>query len=113
MAFVVAYNPPSVFNDTKVTLSGIKGAVLIGAGISMMIYLVNLFVRLCISSFHLARDAREGVGSIQIQSVLGRTWPAKGQIGGPDWPNRRYRAAKQFGRGRHQHEKPSGDLLRP
>jgi hypothetical protein len=61
----------------------------------------------------LARDAREGVGSIQIQSVLGRTWPAKGQIGGPDWPNRRYRAAKQFGRGRHQHEKPSGDLLRP
>jgi hypothetical protein len=59
IGFVVAYNPPLVFNDTKVTLSGIKGAVLIGAGISMMIYLINLFVRLCISSFHLARDARE------------------------------------------------------
>lgn len=59
IAFAVAYNPPSVFNDTKVTLSGIKGAVLIGAGISMMIYLINLFVRLCVSSFHLARDARE------------------------------------------------------
>jgi hypothetical protein len=55
----VAYNPPSVFNDTKVSLSGIKGAVLIGAAISMMIYLINLYVRLCISSFHLARDARE------------------------------------------------------
>lgn len=59
IGFVVAYNPPLVFNDTKVTLSGIKGAVLIGAGISMMICLINLFVRLCISSFHLARDARE------------------------------------------------------
>ena len=59
IAFVVAYNPPSVLSYTTVTLSGIKGAVLIGAGISMMIYLINLFVRLCVSSFHLARDARE------------------------------------------------------
>ena len=59
LALVVAYQPPAVLKATEVSLPGIKGAVLIAAAISSILYLVNLFVKLCISCFHLARDASE------------------------------------------------------
>ncbi len=55
----IVYQPPALFHETKATLGGLKGALLIAAGISMFIYLINLFVKMATSSYHLARDARE------------------------------------------------------
>jgi hypothetical protein len=56
---LVAYRPPEIFSDPKHVLGGIKGALLIAAGVSMIIYLINLLVKMCTSAYHLARDARE------------------------------------------------------
>jgi hypothetical protein len=55
----VLYFPPLLFNETTATLRGFKGAVTLAAGISMFIYIINVFVKLSTSSYHLARDARE------------------------------------------------------
>lgn len=51
--------PPESLQKDEVTLSGMKGALIATAAISMLIYLTHLFVRVAVSSFHLARDARE------------------------------------------------------
>jgi hypothetical protein len=56
---LMVYQPPTLFNETKVTFGGVKGALLIAARISLFIYLINLFVKMGTSSYHLARDARE------------------------------------------------------
>ena len=53
------YQPPELFKDPTFTLSGFKGAIVVTAAISVVIYLTNLFVKLATSSFHLASDARE------------------------------------------------------
>jgi len=53
------YEPPDVFLGDKFTLSGIKGAILVAAGISGFLYFINLVVKVATSSYHLARDARE------------------------------------------------------
>lgn len=53
------YNPPALLNSAAFTLSGFKGAVALGAGVSMLIYLINILARMWTSSLHLARDARE------------------------------------------------------
>ena len=59
MAYHLVYSPPALLNDKEFTLGGFKGAVILTAGLSVVIYLLNLFVRLATSSFHLASDARE------------------------------------------------------
>jgi hypothetical protein len=41
------------------TLGGLRGTILVAAGVSAFLYLMNLFVKLATSSYHLARDARE------------------------------------------------------
>jgi len=53
------YTPPNILKADAVTLSGLKGAVVIGAAISMVIYLINLLAKLATSAYHLSRDARE------------------------------------------------------
>jgi Ca2+/H+ antiporter len=58
-AIVVVYQPPKLFNDAAPTLGGIKGALLLAAAVSMIIYLINLFVKMTMSAYHLALDARE------------------------------------------------------
>ena len=55
----LVYQPPSLFSETKPSLGGIKGAILIAAVVSMIVYLINVFVKLAISSYHLSRDAAE------------------------------------------------------
>jgi hypothetical protein len=56
---LLVYRPPALFLESSATLGGIKGTLLIGAGISMVIYVINLFVKMSTSSYHLARDAKE------------------------------------------------------
>jgi hypothetical protein len=56
---VLVYQPPAFLNSEKFTLGGVKGAILIAGGISAFLYLMNLFVKVATSSYHLARDARE------------------------------------------------------
>lgn len=56
---LIVYSPPGLLTDEKAVLGGIKGAIFIGAALSMVIYGINLLFKLSISSFHLARDARE------------------------------------------------------
>ncbi len=56
---ILVYEPPAILNSDKFTLGGFKGAILIAAGISAFLYLMNLFVKVATSSYHLARDARE------------------------------------------------------
>lgn len=58
-AWDFVYNPPALLNSDKFTLAGFKGALIMAAGISMGVYLINLFAKLMISAFHLSRDARE------------------------------------------------------
>jgi hypothetical protein len=55
----IAYKPPAILTEPVSAFGGVKGALLLGAGVSMIIYLINLFVRMSTSSYHLARDARE------------------------------------------------------
>ena len=56
---VLVYQPPDIFKEDKFTLSGIKGAILVAAGVAGFLYLINLVVKVVTSSYHLARDARE------------------------------------------------------
>ncbi|MEP7364847.1 MAG: DUF6161 domain-containing protein, partial [Acidobacteriota bacterium] len=53
------YWPPDTWKDSGISLVGVKGAIVLTVGLSLAAYLINLFVRLAVSSFHLARDARE------------------------------------------------------
>jgi hypothetical protein len=53
------YRPPDLLKDPNFSFSGFKGALLIGAAVSMAVFLINLLSRLATSAFHLARDARE------------------------------------------------------
>jgi hypothetical protein len=55
----LVYQPPDLFKSENFTLGGVKGALLVAAAVSAMLYLANLLVKLATSSFHLARDARE------------------------------------------------------
>jgi hypothetical protein len=56
---VLVYQPPDIFKEDKFTLSGIKGAILVAAGVAGFLYLINLVVKVVTSSYHLAPDARE------------------------------------------------------
>lgn len=53
------YYPPDLLTKTSDQFGYIKGALLVGGGLSTLIYLLNLFVRLSTSALHLSRDARE------------------------------------------------------
>jgi hypothetical protein len=53
------YKPPEIWNSASFTLSGVKGALLIGAAISAILYILNLVIKIATSSYHLSRDARE------------------------------------------------------
>jgi hypothetical protein len=55
----VLYNPPEILNLKEITLAGTKGAVMLAAALSGMIYMIHLCVRFAVSAFHLARDAKE------------------------------------------------------
>ena len=51
--------PPAGLTDTSSTYGYVKAALLVGAVISTIVYLINLFVRLSTSALRLSRDARE------------------------------------------------------
>jgi hypothetical protein len=61
LAFAIAfvYHPPELLSADRFTLSGFKGTIIIGAAISIVIYLINLTTKLATSAYHLSRDARE------------------------------------------------------
>jgi hypothetical protein len=56
---VIIYYPPAFLNAAVVSLSTIKGTLLLAVAVSTLVYLIHTFVRLALSSHHLARDARE------------------------------------------------------
>lgn len=58
-AALVVYHPPEALTEQKSSFEGIRGAIIITLGFSMLIYLANLFVRIAVSAYHLARDAHE------------------------------------------------------
>lgn len=55
----LVYAPPYWMDSTEINLEGVRGMIVLGLGISLVIYLIHLFVRMATSSYHLARDARE------------------------------------------------------
>jgi len=56
---LLLYFPPTALQQSTVTTASVKAAILIAVGISIAVYLINLFVRMATSSIHLSRDARE------------------------------------------------------
>jgi hypothetical protein len=59
MVAAVLYCPPDFLNATSVSLSTIKGSLLLAVAVSTLVYLIHTCVRLALSSHHLARDAKE------------------------------------------------------
>jgi hypothetical protein len=55
----IVYRPPALFNEATATFGGVKGAILVGVAISVWIYVTTSVMKVALSSFHLARDARE------------------------------------------------------
>jgi hypothetical protein len=66
----VLFLPPPILQAVDVTLSGVRGAVLLAAAISALIYLTHLCVRMSTSAYHLSRDARERLQLTHVYYAL-------------------------------------------
>lgn len=57
----VLYNMPTILSDSKgkVTLGNVRGTLIFALIASIGVYLIHLFIKLVLSSYHLSRDARE------------------------------------------------------
>jgi hypothetical protein len=55
----ILYDPPKMFDTDKITPGGIRDAILLAFSVSLIVYLMHLFVRLATSAYHLSRDAKE------------------------------------------------------
>lgn len=79
------YHPPDILSATpgnppggdanllnKLTLPGIRGALLITAEISIFIFLANFLSKFAVSAFHLMRDARERYQLTRVYLALNK-----------------------------------------
>jgi Family of unknown function (DUF6161) len=59
LTYRVIYTPPEILKESGFSAPGVRGSILLIVLISVVVYLITLFVRIATSAYHLARDARE------------------------------------------------------